>query len=171
MKYLEIGEIVNTQGLRGEVRVQVITDFVAQRFQIGAEVTAFPKQGKPVVLQIDGMRRHKQLVILHFSGYDSINDVEFLKPALLKIRMDQQANDELEPGAYYYHQIIGLPVYDLNNRKLGQVKEILDLGPNDVWVVERPDQSDLLLPKIDQVIKQVDLEQSRIVVDLLEGLE
>lgn len=171
MQYLNVGEIVNTQGIKGEVRVQAITDFPDSRFKVGAIVYAFPKNNEIVPLEIDGSRKHKNFILLHFKGLNSINDVEYLKPSLLKIKPEQQKDDELKPGAYYYHQIIGLNVFDNNNNKLGEIKDIMELGPNDVWVVKRENQKDLLLPKIDDVIKKVDLENDKVIVEMLKGLE
>jgi 16S rRNA processing protein RimM len=81
---------------------------------------------------------------------------------------DQQS---LEDGQYYYHQIIGLDVETLTDGKIGTIKEILAPGANDVWVVKRPHQNDLLLPVIDDVVKTVDLEHHKVLVELMEGLD
>lgn len=171
MEYFDIGKIVNTQGLKGEVRVQPITDFPEQRFKKGENVTAFLENGKTVELEIDGKRKHKNFILLHFKGLDSINDVTYLKPSTLKITSEQQTNLKLEPDTYFYHQIIGLDVFKEDGEKVGKIKDIMDLGPNDVWVVERDNQTDLLLPKIDDVIKEVDLKNHKVIVDVVEGLE
>ena len=72
---------------------------------------------------------------------------------------------------YYYHQIIGLDVVDENGNSLGEIKEILSPGANDVWVVKRKQKNDLLLPVIDEVIKDVDLAAGKVHVELLEGLD
>lgn len=171
MEYFDVGKIVNTQGLKGELRVQPITDFPDQRFKKGEKVTAFLKDGKTVELEVDGKRKHKNFVLIHFNGLDSINDVTFLKPSILKITREQQENLELDPDTYFYHEIIGLDVFKENGELVGTVKDIMELGPNDVWVVKRNNQPDLLLPKIDDVIKNVDLKNHKIIVDVLEGLE
>ncbi|USS89678.1 ribosome maturation factor RimM [Fructilactobacillus cliffordii] len=171
MDYLEIGTLVNTQGVKGEVRVLPQTDFPEVRFQPGETVYAFPKNGQMVELEIDQARKHKNFILLHFKDHPSINDVEYLKPSTLKIDAAKQTEAPLQPGEYYYSQIIGLRVIDETGRELGTIKDIMDLGPNDVWVVKRNNQPDLLLPKIDEVIKQVDLEHQVVTVELLEGLE
>ncbi|WP_429970939.1 ribosome maturation factor RimM [Fructilactobacillus sp. Tb1] len=171
MEYFDIGKIVNTQGLKGEVRVQPITDFPDERFKKGEKVTAFLANGKTVNLEIDGKRKHKNFILLHFKGLDSINDVEYLKPSILRIDTEQQESLKLAPDTYFYHQIIGLDVFKEDGEKVGTIKDIMDLGPNDVWVVERDNDNDLLLPKIDDVIKEVDLDNHKVIVDVLEGLE
>ena len=87
----------------------------------------------------------------------------------LKVSAEQL--EELEDGSYYYHQIIGLQVKDLAGETLGKIKEIMSPGANDVWVVKRPGKKDLLLPVIDDVVKEVDLKQGQVIVELLDGLD
>ncbi|GAA6113191.1 MAG: ribosome maturation factor RimM [Apilactobacillus sp.] len=171
MDFYNIGKIVNTQGLRGEVRVMSITDFPEKRFQVGNEVYAFLNEDKSEKLEIDGVRSHKNFILLHFKGKPTINDVEYLKPSILKIAEDQLDTDDLNPGEYYYHQIIGLNVVDTDGNKIGTVKEILSPGANDVWVVKRDNKSDLLLPKIDSVILDVNLDDNVITVEIPGGLD
>ncbi|CAI2596890.1 ribosome maturation factor RimM [Apilactobacillus kunkeei] len=171
MNFYNIGKIVNTQGLRGEVRVMSITDFPEKRFKVGNEVYAFLNDTKSEKLVIDGVRTHKNFILLHFKGKPTINDVEYLKPSELKIAEDQLDSDDLQPGEYYYHQIIGLDVLDTDGQKIGSVKEILSPGANDVWVVSRDNKSDLLLPKIDSVILDVNLDDEVITVDVPRGLD
>lgn len=172
MAYYTVGTIVNTHGIKGEVRVIATTDFPAKRFAVGATLLAFlPQQTTPIKLTIVSVRRHKAFYLLGFKDRPSINDVEGLKTATLKITDDQLTTDDLKPGEYYYHQIVGLDVVTVDGEKLGQIKEILAPGANDVWVVARPGKNDLLLPKIDQVIKNVDLAAHQVTVELMEGLE
>ncbi|KRM93870.1 ribosome maturation factor RimM [Lentilactobacillus senioris] len=172
MEYYKIGKIVNTQGIRGEVRVVSITDFESERFKKGNTVYAkLAKDNSMHSLTIDGVRKHKNFIILHFVDHPNINDVEFLKPSDLFVDETALANDDLEEGEYYYHDIIGLDVVTVDGEELGTIKEILAPGANDVWVVKRPGQSDLLLPKIDQVIKKVDLANHLVTVELMEGLD
>lgn len=172
MEYYKIGKIVNTQGIRGEVRVVSITDFESERFKKGNTVYAkLAKDNSMHSLTIDGVRKHKNFIILHFVDHPNINDVEFLKPSDLFVDETALANDDLEEGEYYYHDIIGLDVVTVDGEELGTIKEILAPGANDVWVVKRSGQSDLLLPKIDQVIKKVDLANHLVTVELMEGLD
>jgi len=172
MAYYTVGTIVNTHGIKGEVRVIATTDFPKQRFAVGSTLFAFmPNQTKPITLKVATMRQHKNFYLLSFPDRPSINDVESLKQAVLKIDDDQLKTSDLKPGEYYYHQIVGLTVVTTDGRELGTVREILSPGANDVWVVTRPGQSDLLLPVIKQVIKNVDLEQNQVTVELMEGLE
>ena len=169
MKFYNVGKIVNTHGSRGEVRVIPTTDFVDERFAKAAKLYLDESQGEPLELTIESARPHKGSILVKFVGYDNINDVEAFRNHKLMVSEDDQ--QPLEDGSYYYHQIIGLTVKTVDGRELGKIKEILSPGANDVWVVQRPKHSDLLLPKIDDVIKNVDLENGIVEVELLEGLE
>ena len=97
-----------------------------------------------------------------------INDVEKYKGCSLKIAEENLT--DLDDGEFYYHEIIGLDVYE-GNTLIGQVKEILQPGANDVWVVKRKGKKDLLLPYIPPVVLDVDVAAGRIEVELMEGLD
>ncbi|HJG17015.1 ribosome maturation factor RimM [Limosilactobacillus vaginalis] len=169
MKFYNVGKIVNTHGIRGEVRVIPTTDFVDERFAKDAKLYLANQQGEPLELTIESSRPHKGSILVKFVGYDNINDVENFRNR--ELRVSEEDQQPLEEGSYYYHQIIGLTVTTIDGRELGKIKEILSPGANDVWVVQRPHQADLLLPKIDDVVKKVDLDNGVVEVELLEGLE
>ncbi|MDT6980775.1 ribosome maturation factor RimM [Levilactobacillus zymae] len=172
MTYYTVGTIVNTHGIKGEVRVIATTDFPQKRFAKGAVLWAFlPNATQPTKLTVATVRQHKQFYLLSFTGYPSINDVEGFKTATLKITADELQADDLKPGEYYYHQIVGLHVVTESGDQLGTIKEILSPGANDVWVVQRTGKADLLLPVIDQVVKHIDLDSQQVTVDLMEGLD
>lgn len=168
MKYYNVGKIVNTHGVRGEVRVLATTDFIAERFAAGNTLYLQEKDTQ-LALEIEKVRQHKGFILVKFVGYDNINDVQKFRDHELMVSADDQ--QPLEDGQYYYHQIIGLTVKTVDGRELGTIKEILSPGANDVWVVARPKQKDLLLPVIDDVVKNVDLDDGLVEVELLEGLE
>lgn len=170
MHYYEIGKIVNTHGIKGEVRVLPVTDFAEERFQVGNTVYLFKDDNaQPIEVEIASVRTHKQFELLTFVGYENINLVEKFKGYQVKISEAQQ--EELEEGVYYHHQIIGLDVYDQNNHLVGQIAEIMETGANDVWVVKRHDKKELLLPAIPDVIQEIDLADHKVLVDIPEGLD
>ncbi|MCH4123424.1 MAG: ribosome maturation factor RimM [Levilactobacillus sp.] len=172
MAYYTVGTIVNTHGIKGEVRVIATTDFPESRFAVGSTLYAFQKgQTQPTQLTVATMRKHKNFYLLGFVDKPSINDVEIYKQSTLKVTDNELAASDLQPGEYYYHQIVGLQVVTVDGEKLGEIKEILSPGANDVWVVARPGKDDLLLPKIDDVVKKVDLDAGQVTVELMEGLE
>ena len=172
MDYYRIGTLVNTHGIRGEVKVVVITDFPKKRFKVGQQVTLFKSPDKTtngVTLTIATSRQQKGLFFLTFKGLGNINDVEQYKGWTIMVKAEEL--HKLPAGEYYYHQIIGLSVVTTDGETLGKIKEILSPGANDVWVVQRDHgQDDVLLPKIPQVIKTVDLDAGVVTVELMEGL-
>lgn len=167
---IKIGKIVNTFGIRGQVKVVADTDFPEQRFAQGAILYVMKDADKLAQLEVDKAQVHKGTYLLSFKGYDNINQVEQFKNLWLAI--DPEDQHELEEDAYYHHQIIGLKINTLDGTYLGKVKEILVLGSNDVWVIQRPEpgKKDVLIPFIDDVVKQIDLTQGKITIDLMEGL-
>ncbi|HBF74098.1 MAG TPA: ribosome maturation factor RimM [Lactobacillus sp.] len=172
--YYKVGTIVNTHGIRGELRVVATTDFPEQRFKKGSQLALFKNEQdtKPVgTITINSSRQHKGFILITLAGYDNINDVLKYKGMVLKVAEENLSDDDLEDGQYYYHQIIGLKVVNEDGEELGTIKEILAPGANDVWVVSRPEKDDLLLPVIDQVVKKIDLAAGQVTVELMEGLE
>ncbi|GAA3020634.1 ribosome maturation factor RimM [Tetragenococcus solitarius] len=168
VEYLEVGTIVNTQGIKGEVRVLSQTDSPEKRYKIGTKLTLFLKGKDPFELTVASHRKHKNFDILSFEGYPSINDVEPLRQGTLMIPKTELT--ELSKDEYYYYEIIGLEVYQKTGEKLGQVKEILSPGANDVWVVQRQNKPDALLPFISSVVKEIDLKNQKAYVEIPEGL-
>ena len=119
--YLNVGKIVNTQGIKGEVRVISKTDFPEERYQKGATLLLFQEKKAPIELVVKSHRKHKNFDILSFEGHPNINDVEKYRDGILKVAKDNLA--ELAEDEFYYHQIIGATVYDETGSELGKIKE------------------------------------------------
>jgi 16S rRNA processing protein RimM len=167
-RYFLIGKLVNTQGLRGEVRVIPTTDFPEERFRVGSEMYLFHDSlPQPLKLEVASRRTHKGFEIISFKGYPSINDVEKFKGGELKVSEDQLM--ELEEDEFYIHQLVGCDVFTDEGEPLGKLVDVLQPGANDVWVV-RGERGEILLPFIDDCIKEVDVGNKRIVCHLMEGL-
>lgn len=166
--YYKVGKIVNTHGIKGEVRVISQTDFPEERYQVGETLYLFREQKEPLKLVIASHRKHKNFDLLSFEEYYNINQVEEFCDGTLKIAEDQQG--ELAENEFYYHEIIGLEVFDEHGTDLGQITEILSPGANDVWVVKQKGRADILLPYIESVVKQIDLKNKRVDVEIPEGL-
>lgn len=167
-EFLNVGKIVNTHGIRGEVRVISQTDFPEERYRKGQRLTLFRENKAPLELTVAGHRKHKNFDLLTFEGYPTINDVEPLRDGILKVSKDELS--ELTENEYYYHEIIGLTVIDEQARELGKIKEILSPGANDVWVVQRKGKKDELIPYIESVVKQIDLDKGEVHIEIPEGL-
>ncbi|WP_442600970.1 ribosome maturation factor RimM [Paenibacillus sp. KN14-4R] len=163
-----VGEIVNTHGIRGELKVVPHTDFADQRFASGNQLIIVDVKGTQTPVVVQSSRLHKKTYIITLKDFNNINLVEKFKGSLLKIAASEQ--EELEEDEYYYHEIIGCAVVTEQGETLGTIKEILSPGANDVWVVKRPMGKDLLLPVIDEVILDVNVDEKKVIVYLMEGL-
>ena len=169
MNYFNVGKIVNTQGLQGEMRVLSVTDFAEERFKKGNKLALFDKKDQFVMdVEIASHRKAKNFDIIKFKGMYHINDIEKFRDFSLKVAEEDLT--DLEDGEFYYHEIIGLEVYE-NDVLLGTIKEILQPGANDVWVVKRKGKRDLLLPYIPPVVLGLDIDQGRVDVEIPEGLD
>jgi 16S rRNA processing protein RimM len=167
-KFYTVGKLVNTHGLKGEVRVTSTTDFPDQRFRKGNELFLFHASlSAPLKLKIETRRAHKDFEILSFQGYSHINDIEKYKGGELKI--PEEALMELEDDEFYIHQLIGCEVVTDEGEALGKIVDVMQPGANDVWVV-KGQRGEILLPFIDECIKEVDIANKRVVCHLMEGL-
>ncbi len=168
-QWFTVGEIVNTQGIRGELKVVPHTDFAEQRFAPGSKLS-LQKEGTPGGFQVEvqSSRSHKNVYIVKLKGYENINEVEKFKGYLMKVSDSQR--EPLAKGEFYYTDIIGSEVVTEEGESLGLVTEILRPGANDVWAVELKDGKELLLPYIDDVVLDVNVRAKRVTVRLMEGL-
>lgn len=162
---LRVGVITSTHGVRGEVKVFPTTDD-AKRFKTLKKVILDGRE--PLDLSIEQVKFFKNMVILKFKGYDNINDVETWRQRDLLITRDQAV--ELKEDEYFITDLIGLTVVNEEEAVLGRVKDVLETGANDVYVVELTGGKELLLPAIKDCILNVDLEGGRMKVHVLDGL-
>lgn len=162
---LRVGVITSTHGVRGEVKVFPTTDD-AKRFKTLKKVILDGRE--PLELPIEQVKFFKNMVILKFKGYDNINDVETWRQRDLLITRDQAV--ELKEDEYFITDLIGLTVVNEEEAVLGRVKDVLETGANDVYVVELTGGKELLLPAIKDCILNVDLEGGRMKVHVLDGL-
>jgi 16S rRNA processing protein RimM len=168
-KWFNVGKIVNTHGIKGEVRVVSKTDFADERYKPGNQVYLFmPDSKEPLELTIDTHRVHKNFDLLTFKGYEDVNKVEKFKGGVLKIHENQLT--ELDEDEFYFHEIIGCLVFTTKGEEIGKVREILTPGANDVWVVKGKDGKDMLIPYIEQVVKKVDVKEQVILIEPMDGL-
>ncbi|PBB05849.1 MULTISPECIES: ribosome maturation factor RimM [Salimicrobium] len=167
-EYLNVGRIINTHGIKGEVKIKRITDF-EERFREGNTLYwSSGGIGEVTELTVESHRIHKGFDLLKFRGYPTINEVEPLKNGMLMIHK----GDTTPLGAeeYYFHEIIGCHVYTTAGHYVGEVKEIMTPGANDVWVIDRKEEGDALIPYIEDVVVQVDVSKKSIIIEPMEGL-
>lgn len=171
MQWFNVGRIVNTHGIRGEVRVISTTDFEETRFAPGSRLAIFKKgDKKPTWVTVESSRRHKNFILLSFEGLNNINLVEPFKEGIIKVTKDQLVDDELEENEYYYFEIIDSKVYSEEGTYIGIVTNILETGANDVWEIEDEKGKKHYIPYIEDVVKEIDVENKKITIHVMEGL-
>lgn len=160
-QFIAIGRVIAPHGVRGDVRVLPLTDF-PERFL--HTPFAYLENGEKV--KITQARRHKQYVLLHIAGYESPEAAEQLRGSLL--RLPRELLVPLPPGHYYIFDIIGLSVYSEDGEFCGTVVDVLRTGSNDVYVVDRPGQRQLLVPALKQIVLSIDISGKRMTIKKLE---
>ena len=163
MNRLEVGKIVNTHGLKGEVKILPWTDY-PEVFEDIEEIY-LPDGTK---LKIKGVKYQKNNIIVKLEGINYIDEAEKLKGKV--ITADREFLGELEEGVYYVADLIGLSVVTADGEEIGKISDVLRTGANDVYEVKREGAKDLLIPVIDSVVKDVDIEGGKVLVELMEGL-
>ena len=165
-EYLEVGQIVNTSGLKGLLKVIPYTDDKT-RFE---ELTNLyiEEKGQRKEFAIESVRYVKNFVLLKLKGIDRIEDAEKVKGYYLTI--DRKDAKELDEDTYFITDLLGLEVYTEEGKLLGILDDIFPTGSNDVYVVKDDLGKQILLPAIADVIQKVDLSQKKITVRLLKGL-
>jgi 16S rRNA processing protein RimM len=164
--YMAVGLITNSHGLRGEVKVELHTDF-PERFAPDVVVYLGEELEETVIREA---RPHQGQLLLQFHGIDDRTKSDSLRGLWVFIHEDEAV--DLEEDTYFVHDIIGLAVQTTSGEPLGTVEEVLFTGANDVYVVRPPGEPkrEILLPAIEEVIKKVDLENGLLIVELLPGL-
>lgn len=163
---LEIGQIVNTFGIKGEVKVKPFTDDI-KRFDKLKKINIEQKNSKKEY-EIENIKYHKDMVILKLKGIDQIEQAELLRNSYLKI--DRNEEEPLEENTYYIVDLLGLSVYTEEGVLLGILDDIYNTGSNDIYVVKDSLGKQTLLPAIQDVIKEIDIENQKIIVHVMKGL-
>jgi len=160
-EFLVVGRILAPWGTRGQVKVQVVTDF-PDRFTPGKLVYL---DGQP--LEIQNSSPHKQHLLVKLATIDSIQDAEKLRGHDLTI-----PHSEIRPlpqGEYYNFQLIGLRVLTTDGKNVGRIADIMATASNDVYIV-KCERGEILIPAIEDVVKSIDLEREEMVIEAIEGL-
>ena len=163
---LEIGQIVNTFGIKGIVKVKPFTDDI-NRFD-NLKTVYIEKNNTQKEYEIEEVKYHKDMVLIKFKGVDTVEQAELLRNAYLTISRDSV--EKLEEGRYYIVDMLGLEVYTDEQVLLGTLDDIFNTGSNDIYVVKDKQGKQILLPAIQDVIKQIDMENRKMIVHLLPGL-
>ena len=167
MDRLEVGKIVNTHGLKGEVKIVTWTDY-PEVFEDLEYVYAKKKNGE-IKLNLKNIKYQKNNIIAKFSQIESIEEAEIFKNCVLTAYRDMLV--VLPEGVYYIADLIGCEVFDDHCEKLGEISDVFNTGANDIYAVSAPQRKDMLIPVTDETIVSVDIENKKVVVHLIEGLD
>lgn len=163
---LKVGVITTTHGVRGEVKVFPTTDGPERFLDLAYVLLDTGRELKK--LDIKNVKFFKNLAILKFDGVDNINDIEKYKGRDLWI--PREDGQELEEDEYYIADLLGMKVVLEDGTEFGTLKDVMETGANDVYVIDSRDHGEVLLPAIRECILDVDIEQNLMTVHLMKGL-
>ena len=166
MEYIEIGQIVNTNGLKGVVKVNPFTDDISKFEELKYIYIQLKSELKKV--KIEQVRYNKNQVLLKIEGIDSIEEAEKYRNFYLKI--EKKSQEELGEDTYYIVDLIGINVYSENDEYLGTIEDVFPTGSNDVYVVKDNLGKQILVPAIAEVVKEVELKNKKMVIKIIPGL-
>lgn len=165
-KQLQVGVISSTHGIRGEVKVFPTTDDAARFKQLKKVYLDTGKE--QLILEIEHVKFFKKFAILKFKGIDHINDIEKYRGKSLLV--DREDAVELGEDEYYIADMLGLEVYTEDGNFFGNIKDVMETGANDVYMIATKEYGEVLIPAIRECILDVDVERNRMVIHLMEGL-
>lgn len=168
--YYTVGVITKPHGLRGEVRVYPRTDFPEVRFHSGSKLYVRKEGGSPIAeVEVESGRKHQNMWIVAFKNLQTVHDVEHWRS--MELCVPETDLMPLPEGTHYIHELIGLKVFTEDESFVGELRDVLTPGANDVYVVRDPiTHEDILLPAIPSCILNVDVAAGKMLVHLLPGL-
>lgn len=171
-EHLFVGRLVGTHGIRGEAKVLSNTDFPERRFAKDSQlILSHPEQDKQITVVVERSRPHKNVYLLKFVGWERIEDIDPWRNAKLLVPIADAALADLDDDEFYYHQVIGCQVQTTDGQVVGTIKEILPMPAGDVWVVMPTNGGkEILVPFVEQFVKQVDLDAQVVTIAWMEGL-
>ena len=165
-KQLQVGVISSTHGVRGEVKVFPTTDDVTRFRQLKKVYLDTGREMLP--LEIQNVKFFKQFAILKFKGIDNINDIEKYRGKSLMI--DREDAVDLEEDEYFIADMIGMKVCTEDGSEFGTLKDVMETGANDVYIIDSLEHGEELIPAIRECILDVDMDEERMTIHLMEGL-
>ena len=164
-QFLQVGVISSTHGIRGEVKVFPTTDD-PMRFKKLKKV--FLDTGRErLELEVQSVRFFKQFAIVKFKGIDNINDIERYKGKGLFVPREDAV--PLGEDEYYIADLIGMEVFTEDGH-FGVVKDVMETGANEVYIVESDKHGEVLIPAIRQCVLDVNVEEKKMKIRLMDGL-
>ncbi|WP_457678761.1 ribosome maturation factor RimM [Thermovibrio sp.] len=163
-----LGKVVGVHGLKGELKVKSESDVFDRQIEAVDKITLY-RGTKKEELPIEEVKPYKDIYLIKFKGIDDRSAAEEVIGGELWIKEEDRV--PLEEGEFYYEELIGLPVYTEEGEKVGVIKSVFEQPASHILEVEREDGKTILIPFIEQFVKEVDLENKKVLVSLLEGME
>ena len=164
--YLQVGVITSTHGIKGEVKVFPTTDDAGRFKELRHVILDAGKEQIP--LEVQNVKFFKQFVILKFKGIDNINDIERYKGCSLYVTREDAI--PLEEDEYYIADLQGMQMYTEDGELFGTLRDVMETGANDVYIVDSKEHGEVLIPAIHDCILDVDLDEQKMTIHLLPGL-
>ncbi|NLL05801.1 MAG: ribosome maturation factor RimM [Clostridiaceae bacterium] len=168
IQYFEIGKIVNTHGVKGEVKVLPLTDDPKRFNKLKTVYISSAITENMQKYNLEGVKFHKTFVLLKIKDINDANEAEKLKEKFIII--DREEAVKLPKDSFFICDLINCEVYDEKVNKLGILIDILQTGSNDVYIVRDENKKEILIPALKSVVKEVSVEKKKIIVELPQGL-
>ncbi|WP_236915734.1 ribosome maturation factor RimM [Clostridium sp. Cult2] len=165
MEYIKVGWITNTHGIKGELKIYPLTDYI-NRFN--SLKTVYLGENKRKV-EIEKVKYHKELVILKFKEFCSINEVLTFKENYIYI--DEEDRVDLPENHFFIYEIIDCQVFDVKGAKIGRVTDVIQFASNDVYVIKNLEKNkEYLIPAVKEFFVDIDVANKKIVINPIEGM-
>jgi 16S rRNA processing protein RimM len=165
MDYTIIGKIINTHGVRGELKIHPMTGDIDRFSDLKKVYIGEDKEN----LTVEKVRYHKSFVIIKFGEYDNINQVIPFKQKYIYV--DDGDKVVLPKDSYFIDDLIDCKVFDLDNKEIGHIKDIIYTTKDDVYIVKSSfDNKEYLIPAIKNFVKDVDIKNKIVIIDPIEGM-
>lgn len=167
--YFKVGEIASTHGLKGDVKVFPTTDDI-NRFK-GLKECVIRTKKRELAVEVTNCKFVGKFAVLKFKGFDDINDVEQFKHCGIYVAREDAV--DLDEDEFYVADLIGVDVFDEDDNKIGILTEVIPTGANDVYTIQKSDDENdtVLVPAIKDCIKSIDIENNRMVIHMMKGLD
>lgn len=163
--HFKVGQIVNTQGLKGEVRVYSYTDDIyrfddLEKFYLGKDLET--------TYNVERVRYKGNMVIMKIKNIDTVEAAEKLKNKFMFVSREESR--ELEEGEYFIADMIGINVFTVDGEEVGTLKEVLQYAANDVYVIKGKEDKEILIPAIMKFVPTIDMEERKMIIDPIKGM-
>ncbi|RBP41141.1 ribosome maturation factor RimM [Garciella nitratireducens] len=164
-KFLRVGKIINVHGIKGEVKILPLTDHIERFFTL--KIVYLEKESFNRLLTIQNIRIHKNLVLVKFKEITTRDQAEKLKDSFIDIRREDAI--KLSKDQYFISDLIGVLVYSIQGKKIGIIKEVLQIAPTDIYVIDIGDR-EILVPALKEIFQEIDIYKKIAKADIPKDL-